>query len=170
MLKILLLILSISSSVTFASSTIEKKPTLKERKTLSKSALKEIVSLLEANEKLHRAFYEYSGPNVEKNSLEMISLIDDISDPEISKLLQFSKKKLGEIKASAEKDENNKTYNLISMALIYVINNYDVGKKYNAYSCPMVKKKWIQNSEKLAEVHNPYAPEMPQCGSKDTNH
>ena len=51
-----------------------------------------------------------------------------------------------------------------------VVNTYDVGKKYNAYSCPMVKKKWVQNSKKMAKVHNPYAPNMPHCGSKDTSH
>lgn len=56
------------------------------------------------------------------------------------------------------------------MALIHIVNKYDLGSKYNAYSCPMVKKKWLQNSDKMAKVHNPYAAGMPHCGSQDTNH
>jgi hypothetical protein len=71
--------------------------------------------------------------------------------------------------AKTSREENNQNYHLVSMALIYIVNTYDVGPKYNAYSCPMVKKKWLQNSKKLAKIHNPYAPHMPHCGSQDTN-
>lgn len=42
------------------------------------------------------------------------------------------------------------------MALIHIINTYDVGENYNAYSCPMTNKKWVQNSKKLNMVSNPY--------------
>jgi hypothetical protein len=45
-----------------------------------------------------------------------------------------------------------------------------VGEGYNEYTCPMVKKKWVQNSKKRARVHNPYAPEMPHCGGQVTEY
>ena len=56
----------------------------------------------------------------------------------------------------------------VSKALVHIVRTYDVGK-YNAYSCPMVKKVWVQNSAKQDGVQNPYAPEMPACGTKDTS-
>ena len=65
---------------------------------------------------------------------------------------------------------NNENYHIVSSALIFVINKYDLGSEYNAYSCPMVKKKWIQNSKKMTKVHNPYAAGMPHCGSQDSSH
>ena len=141
-----------------------------DRKSLSEAAKKSIVLALEANEALHSSFFKYDAKAVESNAMKLKKAIDAIEDKEVAKLLDFSKGKLKEIKASNDREANNKNYHLVSMALIHIVNKYDVGSKYNAYSCPMVKKKWVQNSSKMAKVHNPYAPNMPHCGSKDTNH
>lgn len=140
------------------------------RKSLSEGTKKSVVNALEANEELHNSFFKYDGKKVEAAAKKLKKAIDGIEDSEVSKLLKFSKTKLDQIKASSSRDDNNQNYHLVSMALIHVVNTYDVGAKYNAYSCPMVKKKWVQNSKKMAKVHNPYAPNMPHCGSKDTNH
>jgi predicted RNA-binding Zn-ribbon protein involved in translation (DUF1610 family) len=141
-----------------------------ERKSLSEAAKKSVVSALEANEVLHISFFNYDAKTVEANAMKLKNAIDAIEDKEVAKLLNFSKTKLSEIRASNDRDINNKNYHLVSMALIHIVNKYDVGSKYNAYFCPMVKKKWIQNSSKMAKVHNPYAPEMPHCGSQDTKY
>ena len=142
----------------------------KERKKLDEKTKEAVLSVLKVNEELHASFFKYDGKEVEKSAKKLKSEIDKIKDKEISKLLSFSQKSLAEIKVSKDRKQNNKTYNLVSMALIHVMNTYDLGSKYNAYSCPMVKKKWVQNSKKMARVHNPYAPEMPHCGSKDSNY
>ena len=141
-----------------------------DRKSLSEAAKKSVLSALEANEALHSSFFKYDAKAVESNAMKLKKAIDAIEDKEVAKLLKFSKSKLSEIKASNDRDTNNKNYHLVSMALIHIVNKYDVGSKYNAYSCPMVKKKWVQNSSKMAKVHNPYAPEMPHCGSQDSHH
>ncbi|MCT4641199.1 MAG: hypothetical protein N4A33_02810 [Bacteriovoracaceae bacterium] len=141
-----------------------------DRKSLSEAAKKSVVSALEANEALHSSFFKYDAKAVESNAMKLKKAIDAIEDKEVAKLLNFSKTKLSEIKASNDRETNNKNYHLVSMALIHIVNKYDVGSKYNAYSCPMVKKKWVQNSSKMARVHNPYAPKMPHCGSQDTKH
>ncbi|EQC49915.1 PF11827 family protein [Bacteriovorax sp. DB6_IX] len=114
------------------------------------------------------AFFKYDGSEVEKFSKELESSLGSISNTEVSKLLTFAKNKLKEIQSSKSKEENYQSYHIVSMALIHVVNTYDIGGDYNAYSCPMVKKKWLQNSSKLAKVHNPYAAMMPHCGSQDT--
>jgi len=141
-----------------------------DRKSLSEAAKNSVISALEANEALHSSFFKYDAKAVESNAMKLKKAIEAIEDKEIAKLLNFSKTKLSEIKASNDRETNNKNYHLVSMALIHIVNKYDVGSKYNAYSCPMVKKKWVQNSSKMAKVHNPYAPNMPHCGSQDSNH
>lgn len=151
-------------------SKMEQKKTKRvERKRLSKTTKSNVIAALKANEDLHGSFFKYDPKAVETNAKKLKKAIQGIKNEEIAKLLSFSTTKLDEIKAASKREDNNKNYNLVSMALIHIVNKYDVGAKYNAYSCPMVKKKWVQNSEKMAKVHNPYAPEMPHCGTQDTH-
>ena len=114
------------------------------------------------------AEYLLNAKKIEQSALILRDSIGKVSHSEISKLLVYSVKKLEEITASSNRKSNNQAYHLVSMALIHIVSTYDVGDVYNAYSCPMVKKKWIQNSKKLPKVHNPYAPNMPHCGSQHT--
>lgn len=140
------------------------------RAMLDKKDQKEVLQVLEANEALHASFFKYNAKEVEKQAKDLSVKIGKIQNKEIAKLLSFSALKLKEIKSTSNRDDNNKNYHLVSMALIHIVNKYDVGSKYNAYSCPMVKKKWLQNSAKMSKVHNPYAAGMPHCGSKDSKH
>lgn len=141
-----------------------------ERKQLSEESKKNVITLLEANEKLHQSFFKYDAKEVEASAKSVKSAMDTIKNEEISKLLEFSKQKVQEIKSTNDRETNNQNYHLVSMAFIYLVNKFDLGSKYNAYSCPMVKKKWIQNSKAMAKVHNPYAPNMPHCGTQDTEY
>ncbi|EPZ50141.1 PF11827 family protein [Bacteriovorax sp. BAL6_X] len=152
------IIVSLIAFNLFAASRIE----------MAKDTKEQVVKVLELNEALHASFFDYDGAKVEKGAKALSNAIDKISDEKIKKLLTFSKTKLSEIEASKSTADNNQNYHLVSMALIHIINTYDVGEKYNAYSCPMVKKKWVQNSSKQDKVHNPYASNMPHCGQKDT--
>jgi hypothetical protein len=163
------LILSIVSMALLSFSGLAFDKTQK-RKKLSETTRASLIKTLEANETLHDAFFKYEGKTVETMAIQLKKAIDAISDKDISKLLNYSKTKLTEIKANNEREINNQNYHLVSMALIHIVNKYDVGGKYNAYSCPMVKKKWIQNSKKKNKVHNPYAPNMAHCGSKTSNY
>lgn len=144
----------------------------KERKAVSESLKGELTEVFKTNEQLHQAFFNYEKQKSEipKIANQLQNSIEKISDPEIKKLLKFSQEKLKEMTADSSKSENNQRYHLVSMALIHILDSYNLGSSYNAYSCPMVKKKWIQNSKKMAKVHNPYAPEMPHCGSQDSKY
>lgn len=139
----------------------------KEKKPLDAKTKERVVQVLESNEKLHNAFFNYEEGKVEKAAQKTISAIEEIENKEIKKLLTFSKGKLGEIKASNEREENNQNYHLVSMALIHIVNTYDLGEKYSGFSCPMVQKKWVQNTKKMPKVHNPYDPAMPHCGGQE---
>lgn len=166
MKKTMLLILMLTVCGSIFASEQAKVKTKKQLDDVTKTNLNEV---LEANEKLHAAFYEYNSKLIEENAKILQSKIDQIQNKEIAKLLDFSKKTLDDINSKNDKETNNQKYHLVSMALIHIVKNYSVSSEYDAYSCPMVKKKWVQNSKKLVKVHNPYAPEMPHCGTRDTH-
>ena len=130
----------------------------------------EILAILQANEELHRAFFDYNPQSVKEKAKALQRAMDGVTSSEIKAKLAFSQKKLGEIIAGQSREENNQDYHLVSLALIYLINSHYNSGPYNAYSCSMVKMKWVQNSKKVAKVSNPYAPNMPNCGTKDTNY
>jgi len=136
------------------------------RKELSAQSKQEVLAVLEANEKLHKVFFDRSSSKIEPAAQVVISAINNISDKDISNKLQFSKKKLAELK-NDNSDMNDEDYHLFNMALAHIINNYNLESEYNIYSCPMSKKKWIQNSKKdKGIIYNPYDSEtMPHCGS-----
>ena len=140
----------------------------KERLALTKKVQTEVINALKVNEDLHASFFSYDGKNVELFAKKLNKSISNISDKKLVKLLKFAQGKLSDIKSSNDKDVNGQNYHIVSMALIHIINTYNVGPGYNAYSCPMVKKKWVQNSTKDSKVNNPYAAMMPHCGSKDS--
>lgn len=140
-----------------------------ERKKLSPSDTAELLQVFKRNEALHSAFYAFDAKKVAQAARQMAEAMASVNNKELSKKMAFSTKTLLEM---AEPDKTrqqlDQSFHLVSMALIHFLKNYDIGKDYDAYSCPMVKKKWVQNSTKVAKVHNPYAPDMPQCGSQDT--
>lgn len=141
-----------------------------DRKEISVQLKKSLIDVLRANEKLHLAFYNYDGKEIEKKAIRLSREIAKIKDKSVAKLLSFSKKILVEIKSNSTRDFNNNNYHLVSMALIHIINTYDIGQNYNAYKCPMLKMKWIQNSKKSDKVFNPFSSSMPSCGTKTSKY
>ncbi len=139
------------------------------RKKLDDKTKKELLTAFEINEALHASFFKYDAFMVETNAKRLADAFAKVSNKEIAGFLSFPKTKLGQITAKTDRKVNNQNYHLVSMALIGILKRYDLGSTYNAYSCSMVQKQWVQNSTKMNRVHNPYAPYMPHCGSKDSN-
>jgi len=137
---------------------------------LSKVDQKSVISVLKANEDLHAAFFTYKASVVESAALKVKSAIKKVKNKKIKMELLRPSMKLSLIKSSESREKNNEAYAQASVSFVRLVNTYDVGKEYNAYSCPMVKKKWVQNSKKMRRTHNPYAPEMPHCGGRDTDY
>lgn len=144
----------------------------KVRKKVSEEVKRELLNVFTENEKLNSIFFEYEKnvSKIEGQAKKLSQSIGEISDPEIKELLSFSQGKLSEISSKSRRADNNQRYHLLSMALIHVMKTYDIGDAYNAYSCPMVKMKWVQNTKKTKKVRNPYSSEMPHCGSKDSDY
>jgi len=140
------------------------------RTPLKGGDLKSMVNILKVNESLHKNFFEYTPELVEEDARRLEKAISKVRNRELKDLLKGSRHELEKIKAKNDRESNNMAYHKVSLCLIKVLQQFDPGKRYNAYSCPMVKKKWVQNSVKKLRVHNPYAPEMPHCGQRDTEY
>lgn len=142
----------------------------KSRRPLDLKHKAQLVAVLEANEKLHSAFFKYNGRKIEIEAKEVVRSIGKLKHKKAMEILIPAKKLLLSLKAKSKKEQNNVAYHKASLLLASIVNKYDVGNSYNVYSCPMVKKTWIQNSKKQLRTHNPYAPEMPHCGGRDTEY
>ena len=146
--------------------TVQKKH---ERIKLDEKNLAQLISVYEANEKLHAAFFTYDAAAVEKNAVELRNLLLKITHKDLKKHFKRTLVQLEKITKDQNQEKNNHQYHLVSKKLVQALSEYDLGDTYNVYSCPMVKKVWVQNSKKMDKVHNPYASYMPHCGTKDTN-
>ncbi|WP_417335738.1 hypothetical protein [Halobacteriovorax marinus] len=136
------------------------------KESIEEGAKNSMLKVLESNEALHASFFKYNPKEVEQNAKKTLDALNAIKNPEFKKLLAKAGEKLKLITATADREANNVNYHQASMAFIYIINKYDLGEKYAGYRCPMVKKKWVQNTKKMGRVHNPYDPSMPHCGGK----
>jgi len=142
----------------------------KSRQFLESGAKEQFLNVLKINESLHGSFFKYDAKGVEKNAKAMRKALGEIKDSALLKLLNGTSEYLGKLTSKETQKSNYHHYNLVSKKLLSVLNSFDLGPIYNAYSCPMVQKVWIQNSKKMEKVHNPYASYMPYCGSKDSNY
>lgn len=118
-------------------------------------------------EKLHKAFFDNNLEQVKAGASELLTTIDEIKDEKIGKTLDYTKKKLGELKEAKSLDDSKEAFGVISRGLLVVLEKHAPNKSYAKYYCPMVKKYWIQNITESEKVMNPYASSsMPHCGEK----
>lgn len=137
------------------------------KEKLSAPVVKELKAILASNDILHDKFFEYNSSEVEKQKNEVSQLIAKFKgNKEIVELLSKAKIPLENISQTKTELENKSQFSIYNSILIQMLNKYDIDDKYKAYYCPMVKKKWLQNVEKKADVHNPYDASMPGCGGR----
>ena len=140
------------------------------RVKLSKKVQTEAIKTLEANDKLFDSFFSYSAAKIETNSKVLVESIRSMSKSDIKSDFEKSIPFLKKLSSKNKKETNNELYNQASLNFIKIINRYDVGPNYNAYTCPMVNKRWVQNTKLSNKVKNPYADYMPHCGGQDTEY
>jgi len=138
-----------------------------QRKTLTAKELSGVKPILDKNDELFNAFLKEDNSLIEKKSQELSSLVKK-SDLAALKGVKEQAKKLDSIKGSQKRDKNLEAYESFVNPLIKFVQTYDVGSKFNVFSCPMVEKSWIQNTDVNKGVKNVYAMEMLECGTQDT--
>lgn len=138
------------------------------RRAISVSLKEQVTSLLEKNEQVHASMFNYKKEDLKKAVVTFKKRALEIKDKEVQKYLEPAIKASSELLKNKTKEEDNESYHRLSLALVKLVELYKIGSTYNIYYCPMVKKRWVQNSTKMRKVHNPYAPEMPHCGGQIT--
>ncbi|EQC45286.1 DUF3347 domain-containing protein [Bacteriovorax sp. Seq25_V] len=133
---------------------------------LEKSSKELMLKILDKNESLHSSFFSYKAKEVEAAAKLVLSVSQTNKDKLLKADIDKANEYLSQIKSTVNEDENKKFYGLANIYLVKIINKYDLGEKYQAYYCPMVRKRWIQNTKKEANVQNPYDASMPDCGGR----
>ncbi len=136
------------------------------RKALAPKVKTKLMKVLEQNEKLHGAMFEYKKDLLVKEAKLYKKLVEKVKAAEFKKILKPTLSSIDELISSQAKNKDNESYHKVILALVRLVESYNFGSTYNVYYCPMVKKRWVQNSQKMRKVHNPYAPEMPHCGGQ----
>ncbi len=126
-----------------------------------------LIDVYQKYEQVHSHFFKFDLDKSKKALKELSSSIDKIENEELKEKLVFTQKTIVEMLETDKRKELNKSLHTVSLALIHILQKYEVDSKYQPYSCPMVQMKWIQNVDVEAKVLNPYAPEMPHCGHKE---
>ncbi|MCM2348733.1 MAG: hypothetical protein NDI69_01850 [Bacteriovoracaceae bacterium] len=135
------------------------------RKALSSQDKTWVQSVLNKNDELFNAFLKKDNALIEKKAKELSSVVSKSSS---FKEIGAQAQKLNLIKASSSRESNMAAYESFLNPLIKLVQTYDVGSKFNIFSCPMVNKSWIQNTDVNKDVRNVYAMEMLECGTQDT--
>ncbi len=122
--------------------------------------------ILKSYDKLYNAYLKQNHDQVKKSAGSLLEEISQVNDDNISKALNFSKKKLEAIQRSSQLIDSYDALNIVSQALFATAKKYSKLKGYSRYYCPMVKKYWMQPAQ-MKKTNNPYAVKtMPHCGSK----
>jgi len=125
-----------------------------------------MLKVLEKNESLHHSFFSYNAKAVEDATKELLKFSITNKEKALDSDLLKVRESLEKISAKQTQEENKKQYGLANIYFVKIINKYDLGEKYQAYYCPMVRKKWVQNTQKGVDVQNPYDASMPDCGGR----
>lgn len=140
-----------------------------DRQELSMDVKSQLREVYRRNDKLYQLFVEEKYDQVEEQAKKVAEAIDDIENQDVTQLLNFTKKNLRDLEGELDVEVLQEAYSMISTALIHVLKTYDIGPGYNAYYCPMVKKRWVQNSMEVKEIQNPYDKSMRMCGDQETS-
>lgn len=137
------------------------------RKPLNASEKTAITSILNKNDELFNAFLKKDNALVEKTAKALVEVTSQYKMASF-KDIQAQASKLSSIKASKSREANMDIYEAFLRPLIKFVQTYEVDKKFNVFSCPMVKKSWLQDTSVNKDVRNVYAMEMLECGTQDT--
>lgn len=138
------------------------------RKTLQRNDKALVTEILAKNDSLFNAFLKKDNALIEKNAKELAGLVVK-SQSTILKEVKANVFSLETIKSSNKNEDNLKAYEAFLNPLVAIVQQYEVAGKYNVFSCPMVKKSWIQDTKINKDVKNVYAMDMLECGSQDTH-
>jgi hypothetical protein len=119
-----------------------------------------IQSVIEENQKIQEFLIQTENGMPSLQGLESsIFTLESSTHPKLSKLAQKMKIKIQAIHGK-DKESDFQNFSDFSEILVELTKEMESSGVYKFY-CPMVKKTWVSKGK---AVHNPYAPEMRECG------
>lgn len=137
------------------------------RKELTAVDKAQVLEVLGKHDALFNVLIKNDYKTAESVALALKNSLDKSTTP-VLKAAKAEAASLSQIKGSLDGEKNLALYEKVSDPLVEVVKGYNLGSGYNIFSCPMVKKSWIQNVTQHKEVRNVYATSMLECGTQDT--
>jgi hypothetical protein len=161
---LILFTLSLTTNASNVRNNVRKLDNVKKSIVLNRS----FGQALSLYEKLHQSFFDNNLKAIKASAKSLLEAIEAIENEKISKVLSFSKTKLSLMIDSKNLETSRSAMNIVSQAMLIVLEKHVPNKNYARYYCPMVKKYWIQNISDSDKVMNPYAADtMPHCGTRE---
>lgn len=158
-----------SSSYMTPSKEVAKKSTTVVDRQKSGFSEKQLADLWRTYHLVFTGFIKSDFKKAEAGAKEMIKVLDGLALGTEQKLLAKAKKGLDQIEEKASREINNKHFESVSKVLVSYLNQYKIDPKFQIFYCPMVRKRWIQDTKRYAKTHNAYDPGMLHCGGKVSN-
>jgi hypothetical protein len=137
------------------------------RKDLAPTDKAQVLEVLSKHDALFNALINNDFKAAEPAALALKTALEK-STTAVLKTAKAQAVSLSQIKGNLGGEKNLALYEKVSNPLVEVVKGYNLGSGYNIFSCPMVKKSWVQNMTQHKDVRNVYATSMLECGSQDT--
>lgn len=137
------------------------------RQELTAADKAQVLEVLSKHDALFNVLIKNDYKAAEAAALALKNSLEKSTTPAL-KTAKAHASSLAQIKGSLDGEKNLAFYEKVSDPLVAVVKGYNLGSGYNIFSCPMVKKSWVQNVTQHKEVRNVYATSMLECGTQDT--
>ncbi|OFZ14920.1 MAG: hypothetical protein A2X86_06205 [Bdellovibrionales bacterium GWA2_49_15] len=125
---------------------------------------KYLVNLLKANDSVHSAFVKNDEQGVKPVWANFEKVLSGSAPNELKEFVSESKVATVKLVSASAFDEKRKLYGDVIKPIVAMLQKFGPIDSYKVFTCPMVKKDWIQDTKLNSEVQNPYDPKMVKCG------
>lgn len=141
-----------------------------EKAALEKEAQAQALNIFAANFQLHQAFIKDDVELIQQQAFNLREVTTQAvaAQPSLVELAKVDET-LKQMATQKEVEQLATSFALVNQVMVDFLLANELSAAYNVYYCPMVDKRWIQDSAQVLEVQNPYALYMLKCGTKETS-
>lgn len=158
------------TEVVKTSETSESAETKDQKTALEKEVEEQALKIFAANFQLHQAFVKDDVELIQQQAVNLREVTTQAiaAQPTLVALAKVDDT-LKLMATQKEVEELTTSFGQVNLVLVDYLLAHELSGAYNVYYCPMVDKRWIQDSAQVLEVQNPYALYMLKCGTKETS-
>ncbi len=125
---------------------------------------KYLANVLKANDAVHSVFIKNDEQGFKMVWDGFEKALSQTRPDELKELITESKSASSKLMTATSLDEKRKLYGDVVKPIVLLLQKYGPIESYKVFTCPMVKKDWIQDIKVVSQVQNPYDPKMLKCG------